>query len=191
MTALIDKIVLRPNPDSKPEKMSKSRGNVITIQEVVRRVSSIKEGYEFRDHHGNVIDDPLRLEIWRDYDEQFYCGSRWNCLKTTPGFEIMQECYLHHIAKRVKGVISLQMNPDKPLFKHIPVFLHTTGNDIPLTFHVGGKYIQQHPNALALWDRLYAAYPDEFIDIKDAEPMFMLRFNDNGQPKDAGIYSYE
>lgn len=190
MTALIDKFVLRPNPDSKPEKMSKSRGNVITIQEVVRRVSSIKDGYEFRDHHGNTIDDPLRLEIWRDYDEQFYCGSRWNAMKGFPGFGIMQECHLHHIERR-KEEFLVHMDPNKPLFKHIPVFLHKVGNDIPLTFHVGGKYIQQHPNAFALWDRLYAAYPDEFIDIKDAESMFMLRFNDNGQPKDAGIYSYE
>lgn len=189
MTALIDSIRIAPNVDSKPEKMSKSRGNVITIQEVARRISSIKDGYEFRDHHGNVVDDPLRLEIWRDYDEQFYCGSRWNCLKNTPGFEIMQECVAKKLERHGEN-IHVHLNTDKPLFKHIPVFLHVVGNEVPCTLHVRGKHIQQHPLAFALWDKLYAAYPEEFEDIPGSDNIMTIRFRD-GQPVDAGIYSKE
>ena len=44
-------------------KMSKSRGNVVTIDEVVRGVSSLEEGLEFRDLNGDVIDWKIK-GVW-------------------------------------------------------------------------------------------------------------------------------
>lgn len=38
------------------EKMSKSKGNVVTIDEVVYGVSSVASGYEFRDENSELID---------------------------------------------------------------------------------------------------------------------------------------
>ncbi len=38
------------------EKMSKSKGNVVTVDEVVCGVASVIEGYEFRDENLKLID---------------------------------------------------------------------------------------------------------------------------------------
>jgi len=46
------------------EKMSKSRGNVITVDEVVCGVQDLASGHEFRDESNRVI-DWRSLAVWR------------------------------------------------------------------------------------------------------------------------------
>ncbi len=48
---------------SKCEKMSKSRGNVIGVDEVVCGVCRLAPGYEFRDIGGNII---VWAHVWFD-----------------------------------------------------------------------------------------------------------------------------
>lgn len=50
--------------DERAEKMSKSRGNVVSIDSMVHRVSSIGRDYEFRDAAGRVVDYDAR-GVWR------------------------------------------------------------------------------------------------------------------------------
>ncbi len=181
MTAIIDHYKIKPVEGATPEKMSKSRGNVITIDEVVGRISSISPGFEIRDHHNNIIDNIDRLNLWRDKDRMIFCGSKWNCLRKHPGFEILGQMEItEHSSSPV------------PVFSHIPVFLHKTGNPIPVTYELeNGKILQQHPFAIKFWNRMYAEYPDEFEDIPDSHPFFTVRTNRLKQPIDAGIYSAE
>lgn len=40
-----------------PEKMSKSRGNCVTVDMVIYGVASVTPGHEFRDSENRVIDD--------------------------------------------------------------------------------------------------------------------------------------
>ena len=49
----------------KREKMSKSRGNVVTVDEAVYGVYQMDEGYEFRNAFGDVIDHKF-WGIWQD-----------------------------------------------------------------------------------------------------------------------------
>ncbi len=50
---------------AKWEKMSKSKGNGISVDEVVKRVAGLKEGYEFRDRSGELV-DYKKERVWRD-----------------------------------------------------------------------------------------------------------------------------
>lgn len=55
-------------PESKGghwEKMSKSRGNGVTVDEVVAGVAAVAPGYEFCDPSGATIDHRA-WEVWRD-----------------------------------------------------------------------------------------------------------------------------
>jgi len=60
----------------KRHKMSKSRGNVVSVDEVVRGVCSMKQGYEFQDVDGNII-DWYKLNVWKDVDENFYTAQHF------------------------------------------------------------------------------------------------------------------
>jgi hypothetical protein len=60
-----------------PEKMSKSRHNVVTPDEVVFAVYDLQRGYEFRTIDG-IIREPLRYGIWRNKggDGFYYTSSQ-------------------------------------------------------------------------------------------------------------------
>ncbi len=61
-----------------PEKMSKSRGNVVMVDEVVYGVCEITDGYEFRNINNEPIEDFRAIGIWRDKggDGNFYSSLR-------------------------------------------------------------------------------------------------------------------
>ena len=61
--SVLDSYVQR---QGKCEKMSKSRGNCVTVDMVVYGVAEIDAGYEFRDTDNRVIHDWKRFNIWRD-----------------------------------------------------------------------------------------------------------------------------
>lgn len=81
--------------DEKPrwEKMSKSRGNVITPDEIIYGVAEVQSGYEFRFLDGMVINDFRKLGVWQDKprDGMFYTSTRigkqpvFLCQKGDPG----------------------------------------------------------------------------------------------------------
>lgn len=48
-------------------KMSKSKGNVISPDEVVKGVWDLEEGYEFRDRSGKLV-DWKKERVWLDLD---------------------------------------------------------------------------------------------------------------------------
>ena len=50
---------------TKREKMSKSRGNAVSVDEVVHGVRELKDGYEFRYRSGELVDWEL-VGVWRD-----------------------------------------------------------------------------------------------------------------------------
>lgn len=60
------------------EKMSKSRGNVVTIDEVVHGISELDPSVEFRFGNGQVIADYKAVGVWRDSpgDSMFYTATR-------------------------------------------------------------------------------------------------------------------
>lgn len=60
------------------EKMSKSRGNVVTIDEVVHGVAVLDPSCEFRDAFGGVIGDYRAAGVWRDRagDGMYYTSTR-------------------------------------------------------------------------------------------------------------------
>ena len=62
----------------KYEKMSKSRGNGISVDEVVHGVYGVADGYEFRDASGATIAF-LALGVWqnRGGDSMFYTAERF------------------------------------------------------------------------------------------------------------------
>ena len=61
---------------NKPEKMSKSRGNVVTIDEVVHGVRNVADGYVFRNHACEVVDYSA-LGVWRNQaDGCYYTSTR-------------------------------------------------------------------------------------------------------------------
>ena len=62
---------------SKREKMSKSRNNVITPDEVIYGVVTLAPGFEFRDKLGNVF-DYAKWRIWRDkgHDSFYYTSTQ-------------------------------------------------------------------------------------------------------------------
>lgn len=55
----------------KLEKMSKSKGNVVEVDEVVYGVASVVEGYEFRDENSELIDAVNR--VWRKGNSYWLC----------------------------------------------------------------------------------------------------------------------
>lgn len=59
-----------------PAKMSKSRGNCVTVDMCVYGVAEIDPGFEFRDSFNRVIRKWHRCGIWRDKagDGMFYAG---------------------------------------------------------------------------------------------------------------------
>lgn len=63
------------------EKMSKSRNNVITPDEIVHGVMATEPGFEFRTINGYIL-EPTRYGIWRNVggDGCYYTSSR--CGKT-------------------------------------------------------------------------------------------------------------
>ncbi len=46
-------------------KMSKSKGNGISVDEVVKGVYALREGYEFRDQSGELV-DYKKERVWQD-----------------------------------------------------------------------------------------------------------------------------
>lgn len=66
------------------EKMSKSRGNVITVDEVVNGIYEVDSRYEFRDQTNKVIDWKER-GVWRDRERTgyYFMSSRY---KLQPAF---------------------------------------------------------------------------------------------------------
>jgi len=62
---------------AKREKMSKSRGNVVTVDEVVYGVYEVASGYEFRNALGEIIDYKF-WGIWQDKSGtgDFYTSTR-------------------------------------------------------------------------------------------------------------------
>jgi hypothetical protein len=59
------------------EKMSKSRGNVVTPEEVVYGVRELKEGYEFRSTTGELVDYE-EINIYQNpEDHYFYTTTRF------------------------------------------------------------------------------------------------------------------
>ena len=57
------------------EKMSKSRGNVISPEEIVYGVYAISEGFGFLDDLGQLVDF-RKFGVWRDSDGHFYTSRR-------------------------------------------------------------------------------------------------------------------
>lgn len=53
------------------EKMSKSRGNVITVDEIVFGVREVNEGYEFRFPTGELV-DYTKIDIYRNPEDHLY-----------------------------------------------------------------------------------------------------------------------
>jgi hypothetical protein len=68
--------------DGPLEKMSKSRGNCVTVDMAVFGIASIKPGYEFRDMANRTISNWKRCSIWRDRngDGCFYTGPAFGTL---------------------------------------------------------------------------------------------------------------
>lgn len=62
---------------AKSDKMSKSRGNVVTVDEVIYGVADLDPSCEFRDLSGRVI-DYKSLGVWRHRsgDSMFYTSTR-------------------------------------------------------------------------------------------------------------------
>lgn len=58
------------------EKMSKSRGNVITPDEVVHGVAELAHGFVFRGPPDGRVIDYLALGVWRDSDGMYYTSGR-------------------------------------------------------------------------------------------------------------------
>lgn len=56
----------------KYEKMSKSRGNSISVDEVVHGVCILDPICEFRFKNGNIIDDFKSLGVWKDPTSNMY-----------------------------------------------------------------------------------------------------------------------
>lgn len=63
------------------EKMSKSRGNVVWVDEVVFGVIDINDKYEFRNESGFVIKDYKKFGVWRDVHNM--CKIAKGCYFTT------------------------------------------------------------------------------------------------------------
>lgn len=61
--------------DDPREKMSKSRGNVVTVDEVVHGVRFLDNSCEFRDESCNVINDYHKLEVYRNPEDGFFYTS--------------------------------------------------------------------------------------------------------------------
>ena len=59
----------------KREKMSKSRGNVVTIDEVVYLIHEVDDAYEFRDKYGTSVDH-RNMGVWRDKGGDFFTNTR-------------------------------------------------------------------------------------------------------------------
>lgn len=61
---------------SKREKMSKSRGNVILIDEVVKGVCDLASGFEFRDLNGQLVDWKIK-GIWFQHDQGYRTSTKY------------------------------------------------------------------------------------------------------------------
>ncbi len=64
--------------ETKWEKMSKSRNNVITIEEVIYGVANLAGDYQFRLENGTVLDDYKEWGVWRNRhgDSMFYTSTK-------------------------------------------------------------------------------------------------------------------
>ena len=78
---------------AKLTKMSKSKGNVITIDEVVRGVHRLPSNFEFRDNRGGLI-DWLKLGVWRS-PEGYRMGSPYG----------KQPVFLHLVGEPVPPLV--------------------------------------------------------------------------------------
>lgn len=124
------------------EKMSKSRGNVITIDEIVSGVTDLSPGFEFRDCFGVKIHDFRKLHVWRAKygDGNFYAGTQFN-----------------GVAKEMLGL------------ERLPIFLHFENNPIPCRLLINGREMMQHSKYLTFWNKMAEKFPDEFHAIPQEE----------------------
>ena len=82
--------------NTKPVKMSKSLGNVVTIDEVVYGVANVADGFEFR----NVRNEPIDYKEWGVWQDMagtgfYYTSTRtkkqpaWLCQIGDPGAAVL------------------------------------------------------------------------------------------------------
>ena len=82
----------------KHEKMSKSRGNVITPDEVIYGVCELEPGFVFCDRSGRILMPPQQYGIWRNRGEDnfYYTGRRFG---HEPVFLCQLESGVAHICR--------------------------------------------------------------------------------------------
>lgn len=82
------------------EKMSKSRGNVVTVDEVVHGVQSLREGWELRDANNETV-DPNKVGAWVDLNGNYFTAVRngkqplWLCRIEEPVPPLIRGCVQH------------------------------------------------------------------------------------------------
>lgn len=83
------------------EKMSKSKGNTVSVDEVVYGVRSIREGFELRDEQNQVV-DPREVGAWESQETFEYftavrMGKRplWLCMTGEPVPPLVREKVQH------------------------------------------------------------------------------------------------
>lgn len=79
---------------TKWHKMSKSKGNVVMIDEVVRGVCGLSDKYQFRDLHGNLIDYRV-MGVWRTPEQDYRTSTRTG----------RQPVFLHLVDEKIPTLI--------------------------------------------------------------------------------------
>src|SRR3990167_10229920 len=112
---------------SKPlwEKMSKSRGNGVSVDEVISGVSEINCNYEFRDINGYKIDYNKEC-IWNAGDYQYFTAKRYG---KKPVF-LHQKEYLKPCAFVVDGELKFQHVNLKKYWKKLEKVFQNKGIDL-------------------------------------------------------------
>lgn len=157
----------RVDPNAKPEKMSKSRGNAISVDMALNTIHELAKGWEFRDMLNRRIENWRDFGIWQNKngDGMFYCGSStaWLAreLSSWPGTDI------------------------PPSWSHLPVFLCDSKEVIPPRLLINGHEVMQHPHLFDFWDAMAKAFPDEFEECLGPEAYY----TPVSDYEKAGVYS--
>jgi valyl-tRNA synthetase len=84
-------------------KMSKSRGNVVSPEEVIYGVCKLTPGYEFRDLAGKVVDFKVQ-GVWRQADCGYLTSTKFG----------RQPVFLHYINEPVPPLLANKLqHPDE------------------------------------------------------------------------------
>jgi hypothetical protein len=87
-------------------KMSKSKGNVVEVDEAVRGVCLLSDQYQFRDLHGNLI-DYMAMHVWRTPEGDYRTS-------TSTG---RQPVFLHLVDEQIPTLIKgKEQHPEEVAF---------------------------------------------------------------------------